>query len=83
MVKENKYENEVIIDLEYKFHTCLGNATHNKLVMTIYNYVIELYIPKIYKLENDERFGAEVLLSHGPTVDAIINRDIIAGENAI
>ncbi len=83
MIKANKYEDEIIIDAEHQFHTCLGNATHNKLIMTIYNYVMELYIPNLYKEKDDERFGPEALMSHRPIIDAIINKDSLAGERAI
>jgi DNA-binding FadR family transcriptional regulator len=67
---------EVIIENELMFHTALGKATGNKLIQTIYNFVLDLYIPiKI--------FAKEALSSHRPIIDAIINKDIKAGEDAI
>jgi DNA-binding FadR family transcriptional regulator len=83
MVEENRYENEIIAEAEHEFHTSLGNATHNKLIITIYNYIMDLYIPQIYKKKGDERFGHEALMSHRPIIDAIRNRDVEAGEKAI
>ena len=83
MINEGKYEDEIIVKAELMFHTALGRATKNKLVQIIYNYVMDLYIPNIYKDKNDEKFGDEALSTHRPIIDAIINRDAEAGEAAI
>lgn len=83
MVAAGNYEGEVIREAELKFHTAFGEASKNMLVQTIYNYVMELFIPNIYKDKDDEEFGPEALASHRPIIDAIKARDIHAGEQAI
>lgn len=83
MIQEGKYEDDVIVKAELMFHTALGRATKNKLVQIVYNYVMDLYIPNIYKDKSDEKFGDEALSTHRPIIDAIINKDIEGGEEAI
>lgn len=83
LVNENSMSGDAIIETELMFHTALGKATGNKMVQTIYNFVMELYVPNIYKDISNERFGVEAVECHKPIVDAIKNRDFIAGEEAI
>ncbi|HOR85067.1 MAG TPA: FadR/GntR family transcriptional regulator [Bacillota bacterium] len=77
------FSDETIIECELMFHTALGRATGNKLIQTIYNFVLDLYIPNIYKGKPIKIFAKEALISHRPIIDAIINKDIEAGEEAI
>lgn len=81
--KDLEYFDEVIVDCELRFHYALGKATKNKLVQTIYNVVLDLYIPNIYKSKLDKRFVREALECHRPIIDAIKERDIQKGESAI
>ncbi len=83
MVTAGNYEGEVIREAERRFHIAFGKASKNMLVQTIYNYVMELFIPNICKDQDDEAFGYESLSSHRPIIDAIKARDIHAGEQAI
>ncbi|MGB4437801.1 MAG: FCD domain-containing protein, partial [Sedimentibacter sp.] len=82
-IKLGEFEDEVLIETELMFHTALGKSTGNKLIQTIYNFVMDLYVPNIYKDKRDELFGEEALICHKPIIDAIINRDLKAGEKAI
>ncbi len=79
----NEFQDEILIETELMFHTALGKATGNKLIQTIYNFVMDLYVPTVYKDKRDEQFGKEALKCHRPIIDALINRDIEAGEKAI
>lgn len=83
MVEAGNYEAEVIKEAERRFHTAFGKASKNRLVQTIYNYVMALFIPHLDKKKDDEAFGYETLSSHRPIIDAIKSRDIDAGEQAI
>ncbi|MGD9567655.1 MAG: FadR/GntR family transcriptional regulator [Sedimentibacter sp.] len=83
MVNNNLMNAEAIIETELMFHTALGKATGNKMVQAIYNFVMELYVPNIYKDIDNNRFGEEALECHKPIIDAIKNRDLITGEEAI
>lgn len=83
LVSENSMNANNIIETELMFHTALGKATGNKMVQTIYNFVMELYVPNIYKDIVHDRFGIEAVECHKPIIDAIKNRDHIAGEEAI
>lgn len=82
-IKNGEFKGEVLIETELMFHSALGQATGNKLIQTIYNFVMDLYVPNIYNDKQFEIFGEEVLKSHKPIIDAIINRDYEAGEMAI
>lgn len=83
LVNENLMNGDAIIETELMFHTALGKATGNKMVQTIYNFVMELYVPNIYKNIIHDRFGVEAVECHRPIIEAIKNRDLIAGEEAI
>ena len=82
-IKLGEFEDEVLIETELMFHTALGKATGNKLIQTIYNVVMDLYVPNIYKDKRDEIFGQEALNCHRPIIDSIISRDLKTGEKAI
>jgi len=82
-IRLGEFEDEVLIETELMFHTALGKATGNRLVQTIYNLVMDLYVPNIYKDKRDEMFGQEALSCHRPIIDSIIKRDLKAGEKAI
>ena len=82
-VEEKTYKDDVIVEAELLFHTALGKATKNKLVQTLYNFIMDLFIPNLIKENQDDNFGYEALNSHRPIIDAIINRDIEAGKDAI
>ncbi|MFA9421995.1 MAG: FadR/GntR family transcriptional regulator [Sedimentibacter sp.] len=82
-LKSKEFQDEVLIETELMFHTALGKATENKLIQTIYNFVMDLYVPNIYKDKRDELFLEEALRCHRPIIDAIKNRDLEAGEKAI
>ena len=82
-VEEKSYKGDVIIEAELLFHTALGKATKNKLVQTLYDFIMDLYILNLSKENQDENFGYEALNSHRPIIDAIINKDIEAGKKAI
>lgn len=81
-INKGEYHDAVLIETELMFHTSLGQATGNKLVQTIYSFVMDLYIPNIYKT-GYEKFGEEALKSHRPIIDAIKNKDLKAGEMAV
>lgn len=82
-INSGEFEDEVLIETELMFHTALGKATGNKLIQTIYNFVMDLYVPNIYKDKRDEMFGQEALLCHRPIIDSIICKDLEKGEKAI
>ncbi|MGD9567672.1 MAG: FadR/GntR family transcriptional regulator [Sedimentibacter sp.] len=81
-INMGEFNDDVLIETELMFHTALGQATGNKLVQTIYNFVMDLYVPNIYKT-GYKKYGEEALISHKPIIDAIKNRDLEAGEKAI
>jgi DNA-binding FadR family transcriptional regulator len=82
-IRLGEFEDEVLIETELMFHTALGKATGNKLIQTIYNFVMDLYVPNIYKDKRDEIFGQEALNCHRPIIDSIISRNLKSGEKAI
>ncbi len=82
-IEKGEFKDEVLIETELMFHSALGKATGNSQIQTIYSFVMDLYIPNIYNDKRFEMFGEEVLKSHKPIIDAIINRDFEAGEIAI
>lgn len=83
VVNEKLMTVDVAIETELIFHTALGKATGNKMIQTIYNFVMELYIPNIYRNISADKFGAKAVDCHGPIIEAIKKRDIKAGEEAI
>lgn len=83
LMDEGMYENESIIKAETMFHSAFGKATKNKLVQIIYQYVMDLYIPKTYKDKNDGDFDTEALSTHRLIIDAIIQRNEESGRKAI
>lgn len=83
MVENNLLTAEVIIETELMFHTALGKATGNKMIQTIYNFVMELYVPNMYRNFNNSRYGIESIECHRPIIEAIKNKDLKAGEKAI
>jgi DNA-binding FadR family transcriptional regulator len=82
-LKNKEFEDEVLIETELMFHSALGHATGNKLVQTIYNFVMDLYVPNIYRDKRDEMFLEEALQCHKPIIDAIAERNLQAGEEAV
>ena len=52
-------------------------------MQTIYNFILELYIPNMYKDTSDEKIVREALECHRPIIDAIKEKDIEKGEKAI
>lgn len=85
---EEKYSQKAFLDddivqCELMFHNALGKATRNKMADTIYKVILDLYIPNVYKNKKDERFVREALECHRPIIDAIIDKDIAKGEEAI
>lgn len=82
-VEAGEYKDEVIIECEKRFHDALGKATRNKLMRIIYNFIFELYIPNIVKRQEDGKAGERALVSHKLMLDAITQRDIGKGEQAV
>ncbi len=83
LVNSNSMTGDAIIETELMFHTALGKATGNKMVQTIYNFVMELYVPNIYKNIDSARLGIEAIECHKPIIDAIKNRDLTTGEESV
>lgn len=81
-INMGEFNDDVLIETELMFHTALGQATGNKLIQTIYNFVMDMYIPNIYKT-GYKKFGDEALTSHRPIIEAIKDRDLEAGKKAI
>lgn len=81
--RNKEFDDEVLIETELMFHSALGQSTGNKLVQTIYNFVMDLYVPTAYRDKRDELFLEEALQCHKPIIDAIANKDLQAGEEAI
>ncbi len=77
-----EFHDDMLIETELMFHSALGQSTGNKLIQTIYNFVMDLYVPNIYK-NGCEKYGQEALISHRPIIDAIKNRDLDVGIEAI
>lgn len=82
-IRKGLYKEDVIIDCESMFHTALGQASKNVMVQTIYNFVMDIFIPNIYIKNSDIDFGYDATKSHKPIIDAIKNRDLDAGYIAI
>lgn len=77
------YKDDVIAECELLFHTALGQATKNIMVQTIYNFIMDIFIPNIYRENESINFGEDALRSHRPIIDSIINKDLAAGIKAI
>ena len=82
-LRNKEFEDEVLIETELMFHSALGQATGNKLIQTIYNFVMDLYVPNIYSDKRDELFLEDALQCHRPIIDAITERNLKAGEEAV
>lgn len=85
---EQKYLQENILDddivkCELMFHNALGQATRNKMAHTIYKVILDLYIPNVYRGMQAQRTVKEALECHRPIIDAIVEKDIVKGEEAI
>ena len=82
-LRNKEFEDEVLVETELMFHSALGQATGNKLIQTIYNFVMDLYVPNIYCDKRDELFLEDALQCHRPIIDAITERNLKAGEEAV
>lgn len=81
--QKNEFSDEVIHECELMFHKALGKATKNKLVQILYDFVLNLYIPNIYRDVVNEKFVEDALECHRPIIDAIKERHFEKGERAI
>lgn len=78
-------DTERIFQYELLFHQALGRATHNPLVMRIYDFVMEFFSPSIMVTANElsTDSGRETLAIHRHILEGLETRDLLRAEYAI
>lgn len=71
ITKDSVYDEEAIIENELKFHGLIVEITKNKLLQGLYNYILGLYVPILYKNKIDADFIETASNNHKMIINAL------------
>lgn len=75
ITQTSEYDEEAIIKNELEFHGLIGEMTKNKLLQGLYNYILELYVPILYKNQIDDDFISIAIANHKMIIESLVSND--------
>ena len=83
ITQTNAYDEDAIIKNELEFHGLIGEMTKNKLLQGLYNYLLELYVPILYRDKINDDFIRIAIANHKMIIESLVSNDDIIMLKAI
>lgn len=83
LIQSGSADPQQLTQADLAFHQALADATGNDLIVKIYGFVLELFVPSIHATHTNKRHGLNAFRLHTQIVDALEGKDMEKAKAAI